>query len=408
MSIFQRFGPGLLVTAAFIGPGTVTSASQAGANFGFALLWAVLFSIIATMVLQEMAARLGLVGERGLGEAIRSSFRDVQTRRIAIGFVILAIGFGNAAYQTGNLTGAATGLEALLHWGDRTLWSLILGILAFILLLTGTYKIIERVLIALVVLMSLTFLLTAVLARPNFADLFRGLFIPSIPKGALSSVIALIGTTVVPYNLFLHADTVRQKWGNEPTSESLANARRDTVLSISVGGLITLAIVITAASTFYVRGMSVTKLADFADQLAPTLGQSGARLAFALGLLAAGLTSAITAPLASAYAICGAMSWKKDLRAAEFRAVWITILLIGIALASTLGSSPRETIFIAQVANGLLLPIIAVFLLMAVNRTELMGPYKNGRLSNVLGIGVVLIASGLGIWKIIGQIQKLF
>jgi manganese transport protein len=402
MRPFRKLGPGLVVTAAFIGPGTVTTASRAGADFGFSLLWAVVFATLATVVLQEMSARLGIAARQGLGEAIRSTFHIRIARFLAGAIVIAAIGLGNAAYQTGNLTGAALGLQVVLA-GDLSLWAALLAGLAFALLVTGKYKLIERALVVLVVLMSLVFLLTALLVRPDPVQVIRGVAIPSVPSGSLLTILGLIGTTVVPYNLFLHASSVREKWPETiPVETALDESRRDTLVSISVGGLITLAIVTTAAATCFEHG-TFRNAADMARQLEPLLGGPAARVAFALGLLAAGLTSAITAPLAAAYATAGILGWPHDLRAWRFRAVWMAVLLSGLMLAVTWGQSPTETILAAQVANGFLLPVVAGFLLLAVNRTDLMGRYRNGWAANALGIGVVLVALALGGWKILQQ-----
>lgn len=393
------FGPGLLVAAAFIGPGTVTAASQAGAQFGYSLIWAVTFSVIATVVLQEMAARLGIVTGIGLGEAIRFRFRGPKMRFVAAALIIVAIGFGNAAYQTGNLTGAAVGMEVLLG-GSITFWSLLMGAAAFGLLWGGGYKLLERVLIAMVMAMSLVFIAAAIMARPDVVSLAKGTLLPTLPTDSLTTVIALFGTTIVPYNLFLHASSVREHWTRDvPRDQALRGARIDTLLSVAIGGMITAAIITTAAAAF--AGTSGTfDAATMAKQLEPALGGKGAKILFAMGLLSAGMSSAITAPLAAAYAVSGVMKIKPDLKSWRFRSIWISVLVAGTLVAAFLGKSPTETILIAQVANGLLLPLIAIFLLLVVNQKKLMGPYANGRVSNVLGFVVVGIVSLLGVWKL--------
>jgi manganese transport protein len=389
----RQLGPGFLVAAAFIGPGTVTTASVAGARFGHDLLWAVGFSILATIILQEMAARLGLVTRAGLGEALRTTFRHPAARVGAIGLVVGAIAFGNAAYQAGNLTGAAIGLEALTGLSLRT-WAPLVGLAAFGLLISGAYRWIERVLIALVAVMSIVFVTTMVMGRPDFSGLARGLLVPRMPDGSLLTVLALIGTTVVPYNLFLHASAATEKWGGRmPTGDALRAARTDAALSISLGGLVTIAIVMTAAAVF-ARGTTLESAAAMAAQLEPLLGPA-AHAFFAAGLLAAGLTSAITAPLAAAYATTGALGWPTDLTSGRFRAVWVVILAAGV-IPATLGARPVAAIVLAQALNGLLLPVVAVFLLVAMNRTDRLGRYANGRGANVLGALVVLIAAALG------------
>ncbi len=179
-----KIGPGALVTAAFIGPGTITTCTLAGAKFGYALLWGMVFSVIATIILQEMAARLGIISKNGLGEALRSHFNKPATKILTAILVISAITLGNAAFQTGNLLGASMGLETLFTSQTLTIrfWVAVTSAAAFLLLLAGSYKLIERVLIALVILMSLTFVTTAIIVAPELPALLKGMFVPSLPK----------------------------------------------------------------------------------------------------------------------------------------------------------------------------------------------------------------------------------
>jgi manganese transport protein len=390
-----------VVAAAFIGPGTVTTATLAGAGYGYSLLWALTFSLMATLVLQEMAARLGLVTGAGLGEAIRRRFTGPVARLAAVALVVAAIGFGNAAYETGNLLGAALGAEAVWGGTPRT-WAIAAGVVAFLLLRTGRYRVVERVLVSLVALMALTFLATAVLVRPPLGPLLVGLFVPTIPGGVgILYVAGLVGTTVVPYNLFLHAAVVGETWDGP---DDLPAARRDLGLSIVVGAVVSMAIVATSAAMAARTGPGeIASAADMALQLEPLLGPA-ARTFFAVGLLAAGLTSAITAPLAAAYAVAGALGWPRDLSDIRLRAVWLTVLSVGIVLAG-LGIRPVPAILFAQVANGVLLPAIAVFLLLGVNDRRWMGDRVNGPVMNIAGAIVVVVALALGlraVWAALG------
>ena len=378
----RNLGPGLLVAAAFIGPGTIVTASRAGASYGATLLWAVVFSAVATAVLQEMAARVGLVTRKGLSEAIRESFSKPSLRFLSLGLVALAITFGNAAYETGNLLGASLGLEILSGLSPK-LWAFVIAVVAFTLLASGTYRLIQRVLVGLVVFMSFVFLVTAILSKPSLGELARGL-VPSVPPGSLLTILALIGTTVVPYNLFLHASTVQEKWPQtRPTGEALTESRFDTALSVGLGGLVTIAVLVNA-----------TPLSEVSS-----LDPWGRRL-FGLGLFAAGLTSAITAPLAAAYATSGAFGWERDLSSLRFRAVWSFVIVTGFVLTLA-GGSPTEAIVLAQAANGLLLPLIAVFLLFVVNDPKLMGAFRNRGRANLLGALVVLVVMGLGAYQLL-------
>jgi manganese transport protein len=391
---FFKFGPGALVTAAFIGPGTITTCSLAGANFGYALLWGMVFSTIATIVLQEMSARLGIITRQGLGEALRKQFITPFSKVVTFILVISAITIGNAAFETGNVIGASLGLQSLFGSSDQSIkiWAPAVGLGSFILLFIGSYKLIEKVLIALVILMSLTFLTTAIIISPNISELLKGMFIPSIPKGSVLALVGLIGTTVVPYNLFLHASAVQERWKNPG---DVPEARLDISVSVILGGLISMAIVVTSAVAFFGTNHSIVSASDLGLQLEPLLGK-WAKFCIGSGLFAAGISSAITAPLAAAYATSGILGWKKDLKSWNFRSVWIIILFTGI-IFSVIGLKPFEAIVFAQAANGILLPIIAVYLLWVMNSKKIMGNSINTTLSNVLGIIVVLVALGLGI-----------
>ena len=395
----KQFGPGLLVAAAFIGPGTVTTASVAGAETGYALLWALVFSIFATLVLQEMSARLGIVARLGLGAALRQSFDSPWLRWAAIILVVVAIGFGTAAFETGNITGAALGLETIAGLSTRV-WALIVGGAALALLATGHYKLIERVLVALVLTMSVVFILTAIIVQPDIGAILAGIFTPGLPDGSVLTVIALVGTTVVTYNFFLHSAAVQDKWSRDiPTERALAESRLDSGLSIALGGLITLAIVITAAAAFFDSQTAIEDAGQMATQLEPLLGPA-AKWFFAIGLFAAGMTSSVTAPLAAAYAVTGALGAKPDLASNRFRAIWAAIILIGMGFA-WFGTKPVQAIVIAQAANGILLPLIAIFLLVVMNRRDLLGEHRNGLVGNLLGAFVVLVATGLGVYTLL-------
>ncbi len=385
----RSIGPGAMVAAAFIGPGTVTTASVTGASFGYALVWTLVFSIVATIVLQEMSARLGLVTGEGLGEALPRQFESGAPRWISIALVVSAIGVGTAAYEAGNILGGAAGLEVITGVSSNV-WGPVMGIVAGALLWTGNYEYIERALVGLVAVMAVSFVVDAILVGPDWSALAAG-FVPGIPEGSLYLVTGLIGTTVVGYNLFLHASSVNDRWSGPG---DLPESRTDTVVSIAVGGLITIAIIVTAAAAFPV-GTEINNVGRMAQQLEPLAGPY-AKWLFSIGIFAAGFTSATTAPLAGAYATAGALGWEEDLTSTRFRAVWGTILGVGI-LFSALDYSPVRVIVFAQVANGLLLPIVAIFLIYVMNDRETLGEYTNGTLSNVLGGLVTLVVVWLGI-----------
>jgi manganese transport protein len=384
-----RLGPGAIVAAAFIGPGTVTTATVAGAEYAYTLVWALAFSVLAALVLQEMSVRLGVVGGTGLGEAMRRRFAGGAGRVVSAALVIGAILIGNAAYETGNLLGGSLGLEELVG-GRGRLWAAGLGLVAFALLWTGRYKWVERVLVGMVAVMGAVFVTTAIAVRPEPLEILAGL-VPSAlgDRGAMLTALGLVGTTVVPYNLFLHASAVRERWRGV---EGLGPARADTAVSISLGGVISIAVLVTAAAL--PAALRVTSAGDMAQALEPALGRWAGAF-FACGLLAAGLSSAITAPLAAAYATCGVLGWEGGLRSASARGVWISVLVAGVFF-SLLALRPIPAILFAQAANGVLLPVVAAFLLYLANDRSLLGAWTNGRVSNLLGALAVVIAAVLG------------
>ncbi|WP_319202434.1 Nramp family divalent metal transporter [uncultured Ilyobacter sp.] len=387
----KTMGPAAIVTAAFIGPGTITTASIAGAKFGYSLIWAMVFSIFATVVLQEMSARIGIVTRKGLGSALREQFTNPIAKYGSIFLVVSAIGIGCAAYETGNILGGALGLEAISGI-SMNVWGPIMGIGGYILLKTGNYKFVEKFLIGLVVLMSATFITTAIVVAPDWSEILKGMFIPSVPKGSVFLIMALVGTTVVPYNLFLHSSAVQERWKD---ASGLKESRSDIFLSIILGGLISIAVIITASAAFFGTNIAINNAGDMAKSVEPLLG-SWAKYFFAFGLFAAGLSSTITAPLAAAYATAGAMGWKSDFKDKKFEAIWTTVILIGI-IFSAVGLKPLSAIIFAQAANGILLPVIAIFLLYAMNNKKRLGKYVNSPLTNILGGIVVLVACGLGL-----------
>jgi NRAMP (natural resistance-associated macrophage protein)-like metal ion transporter len=391
----KNIGPGAMVAAAFIGPGTVTTATIAGASYGYTLLWAILFSVFATFILQEMASRLGVAGEMGVGEAIRQKIENPILKYLAAFLVISAILVGNAAYEAGNITGAVLGFEPYVQSFEGLPFNplvLLIGLLAFLLLYSGKYKLIERSLVLMVSIMGFIFLISAILLQPDLGKIVKGIFIPTLPKGALIMVIGLIGTTVVPYNLFLHASMAKKRWTNK---EDLSNSRWDTILSVIFGGIITMSILITSAIAFEGLNKTVTSATDLSQQLQPILGAS-APLFIAFGFFAAGLSSSITAPLAAAFATSEILGWENNMKNQKFRLIWLVVLLIGLVFSS-LGFRPTTVILFAQVANGLLLPIIAIFLLWIMNDAKIMGKYVNSTLVNVLGGLVILITILLGL-----------
>ncbi|MFC4557688.1 Nramp family divalent metal transporter [Virgibacillus kekensis] len=392
----KNIGPGAIVAAAIVGPGTVTTASQVGAQFGYVLIWALVFSIIATMFLQEMTTRLGVVTRMDLGTAFRRQFDNPVLKTLTIILIISAIAIGNAAYEAGNITGGAIGLATVTGIPVNG-WAIVIGISAGLLLWFGNYKLIERVFVGLILLMSFSFVITAIVVQPDIGDIFAG-FAPRIPDGTTLLVISLIGTTIVPYTLFLQSSTVQERWSSK---EGLKESRFDIIFSLFIVMIISVSIIVSAAVAFPL-GTSISNPADMAIQLEPLLG-SWAKYVFAIGIFAAGITSSMTAPLAAAYATAGVLGWSSDLKSTRFRIVWVIIILVGI-IFSSMGYSPIQLILFSQYANGLILPIIVLFLMFVMNNKRLLDENVNKTWLNIVGwtIFAITVLLSLNSFGIIG------
>ena len=388
-------GPGPLITAAFIGPGTVTVCTLAGIRFDFTLLWALALSVVATVFLQELSGRLGIVTRMDLSQLVRNRTNNKWSRYFIMGLILLAIGIGNAAYQSGNITGTYLGLGIFIDlptWtlGPFTIQSgnLLIGLFAAGLLWTGNYKRLERILVGLVILMSIAFSIAAALTKPNLSALLQG-FVPTFSSEKLPTIVALIGTTVVPYNLFLYASLVQKQWAKE---EDLPSMRSDLWISIVLGGIVSMAILVAGVAN-PVQELETAQ--DIAKGLTGIFGDFGTYL-MGFGLFAAGLTSSLTAPLAAGLVICGILGWNQNIQSAPMRGSMGLILFLGI-LFSSLGIKPVTLITLAQLANGILLPLISGWLLWMSTKKELLGAHALSPQGILFGIFIWGITLVLGI-----------
>ena len=403
MISLKNIGPGTVIAAAFIGPGTITMCSIAGTMYGLDLMWALLFSLIMTTVLQLTAAKIGLITQKGLSSNLLDSFDNLVFKYLALALVLSAILIGNTAYEAGNISGGVLGVSSIFGQLSYSyngfivnLYSLLVGLLAFVILFVGNRRLIERVLIGLVLIMSLAFLTSAIIVKPDFYLIIEGLFIPKLPEGSLLVVIGLIGTTVVPYNIFLHASLVSDKWSS---ISDLKFVKIDTLLAVVLGGIISISVMITASS---IGDIKIESASDLALGIEPLFG-SFSKLIISLGLFAAGLTSSVTAPLAAAYVTCGCMGWKTNVKSKKFRIVWFIVLFMGISFSS-LDFKSIEIIKFAQVANGILLPVIAVFLLVLANNKRLLKSQVNGYLFNLITVIIIVFTMFIGIKSILSVI----
>ncbi|MDJ0765342.1 MAG: divalent metal cation transporter [Myxococcota bacterium] len=362
------------ISAAFIGPGTVTTAAAAGAGFGFDLLWALVFSTFACLALQEASARLTVVSGLSLGQAMRQRFG------CAVPFaVVAAVVLGCAAYEAGNILGAVAGAGLGLELSTEVL-TLITGGIAAAVLFSGSPDRVARCMGVIVALMGVGFILCAIEMRPSPSALLSGALYPRLPDGASTLVLGLIGTTVVPYNLFLGSGLAR--------GHTLAEVRLGLSVAIPLGGLISIAVLVVGTA---VEG--ALSYPAISNALSAELG-SLAPVQFAFGLFCAGLSSAVTAPLAAAFSVQSMAGEAPDRGTTSwwFRRIWLGVLAIGLLFGLT-GVKPIPVIILAQALNGVILPLVALFLLIATNDRSLMGSkHLNGFKANA-AIGFSCLAA---------------
>ncbi|MCE7791741.1 Nramp family divalent metal transporter [Salipaludibacillus sp. CUR1] len=393
-------GPGAIISASFVGPGTITTATEAGASFGYALLWALVFSVITTMVLQMMVARLGIVARKGLGAAIRDQFAQPAIKYTIMGFVIISIFTGSAAYMSGDLNGTSLGLSTLTGWNINAIGPFV-GLVVLLIGLSGSYKLIEKLMIVLVIIMSTVFITTMVIAQPDLGGIFTGIFAPSVPAGSIITIAALVGTTVVPYNLFIHSNSVQERW-NDPSH--LNDSKWDIAISIGMGGLISGSILITSGTLM--RGVEVETVADLAIQLEPLLG-GWAETFLAIGIFSAGFSSMTAAALGASITVSSVLKWKNGMKNWRFRAIFATVILIGV-FSFVLNFEPLAIILFAQALNGILLPGIALLILIIMNNKNLLGKYTNSMKVNVIGVIVVIVCFGIGGYSVFSALTAFF
>ena len=386
--ILKRLASVLLwsvIAAAFVGPGTVTTAASAGAAHGLTLMWTLVFSTVACLVLQEASGRLTVASGSTLGQSLRQRYSSGVKGSLVLSLVLGGILLGCAAYEAGNILGGAAGAILMTGWPAKWL-AVSSGVVAAGLLWSQSPRSVARLLSLVVAVMGVAFLVTAWQIAPSWSAVVRHSLVPSLPKASGILALGLIGTTVVPYNVFLGSGLA--------TNQRLGDLRLGLAIAIGVGGLISMGVMIVG--TAVAGPFSFEALADV---LKTRLGEWAGTL-FALGLLGAGLSSAITAPLAAAITVRDVLSRGPDdprwaVQSWRYRTVWSTVLLTGVAFGVS-NVQPIPAIVLAQALNGLLLPMVAIFLLVAVNDRSLMGEHVNGAWVNTLMAGVVVVSVLLG------------
>jgi NRAMP (natural resistance-associated macrophage protein)-like metal ion transporter len=393
------FGPGFITANVDNDPGGILTYSQAGAKFGYTLLWTLIPITIALIVVQEMAARMGAVTGKGLADLIREEF---GLRATVIVMVVLGLAdFGNIMAE---FAGLASGMD-VFHV-SKYLAVPVGAALVWFVVVRGTYKPVEKILI-LFSLIYFAYLISAVLANPNWHQAFKSTVVPTISRKSeyLVLLVGLVGTTIAPWMQFYLQASIVEKG---ITKRQYRLSRWDVILGCIVTDVVAFFIVVACAATLYVSGNhDITDAGQAAKALVPLAGRFAALL-FAVGLVNASLLSAAVLPLATAYNISEGLGVesginKKFSEAPTF--YWIyTCLVAGGAGMILIPQMPLfKVLLYSQVLNGILLPFILIFMLKLINKPELMGSYTNSRTGNIVAwstSAIMIVLTVAMVWTI--------
>lgn len=377
-------GPGLIAGIAGNDAGGITTYSIMGARTGLSLLWIFPITIAILAIVQEMAARLGVVTGQGLSDLIRDRFGVRWTA-----FAMLVLLIANLANTVAEFSGAAAALE--IFGISRYLVVPVVGVLIWGLVLFASYRTVERVFLG-VALVFVAYIASAILARPDWGQVGRALVTPhlDVSPGILLLMVAVVGTTITPYMQFYLQSAVAEKGIDE---EELRLEQADAVGGAIWTNVIALFIVVATATTIFAVGGTVSSASDAAQGLEPVAGQLAEAL-FAIGLFGASVLAATIMPISTAYVICEAFGWESGVGkrfgdARAFFGIYTFVLALGALVVLIPGIDLLPVILASQNLQGLLLPVVLIFMVLLVNDRRLMGRHANGRRANIVAWSAV-------------------
>jgi Mn2+/Fe2+ NRAMP family transporter len=407
----RRRWKGLLLFLAVMGPGIITSNvdndaggiatySMAGAHFGNNLLWTLIPVMAALIIIQEMSARMGVVTGKGLSDLIRERFGVRITVYLLFGIFVTNLGNVIAEFA-----GVASSLE-IFHV-SKFISVPLSAVIVWLLVVKGNYRSVEKVFLF-ACLFYVTYIISGILAKPDWAAIGTSLVRPSLSfsPGQLGMVIGLVGTTIAPWMQFYLQASIVEK---NIAVKDYKHSRLDVVLGSFIVTIVAGFIILTCAATLFKAGVRVETAADAALALKPLAGKYCSAL-FAFGLLNASLFAASILPLSTAFLVCEGMGWengvnKKFSEAPQFYGLYSFLVFLGAAVILL----PRIPLFrvmlISQVVNGIVLPVVLIFMLILVNSRKLMGTHKNGRVYNILSwitVAVLVVLTGAYILSFVG------
>jgi Mn2+/Fe2+ NRAMP family transporter len=385
-------GPGIITANVDNDASGIATYSVAGARFGYALLWILIPTTVALVVIQEMVARMGVVTGKGLSDLIRENYGIKSTF-----FMMTVLFIANFGNTVANFAGWAASMEILgfskylmVPLGALSIWALVIK---------GNYRFVERILLF-ACLLYFGYVISGFMSKPSWPDVFRSTLIPQMqwkPEFIILSI-GIIGTTITPWMQFYLQSSIAEKGIRK---EEYKASRLDVLIGCSITDIISFFIIVTCATTLFPYGIRIHEASEAALALKPLAGNY-AYLIFAVSLANAALLGAIIVPLATAYYICEAMGWERGVNktfkeAPQF--MWIyTFMIVSAALLVLIPSAPLVFLMVTSaVLNGLLLPFVLIYALSLVNNKKIMGEYVNPRSYNVISWGTVAVLIGLAI-----------
>lgn len=392
-------GPGIITGSVDNDAGGITTYSVAGAVYGYKLIWTLIPSFLVLMVIQEMNARMGVVTGKGLADLIRENFGVKITFFIFLG--LLTADIGNTATEFAGVAGS------MQVFGISKFVAVpMVAIGVWLLVVKGTYRIAEKVFLLFSVFL-LSYIVSALLAGPNWSEIGSAIIKPSIELNPdyLGMMIGIIGTTIAPWMQFYMQSAVIEKGIK-------IDEYRYTLWDVIIGCIATVAvaffIIVACASTLHVNGVKITEAKDAAIALKPLAGAFAAQI-FAFGLLVASVFSAAILPIATAFYICEAFGFeagidKKLHEAPEFYILFTSIMVISCAII-LIPNAPLITITLwTQILNGILLPVVLISMILLVNNSDIMGKYVNKPFNNIVGWATIVILISLTAFLLISSI----
>lgn len=393
LKILKYIGPGLLVTVGFIDPGNWASNIAAGAEFGFTLLWMVTLSTIMLIILQHNVAHLGIATGLCLSEAATKHTRPWVSRSI-LGTAMLA----SVSTSLAEILGGAIALD-MLFGIPIPAGAILVVIFVGVMLFTNSYALIEKIIIAFVSIIGLSFLYELSLVEINWVEAGIAWVVPSIPQGSILIIMSVLGAVVMPHNLFLHSEIIQSRqWNLEDDAvikKQLDYEFVDTLVSMLIGWAINSSMIILAAATFFTKGVKVDELQQAQSMLGPLLGNN-AGVVFAIALLFAGIASTITSGMAGGSIFSGLFSEPYDINDNHSRLGIALSLIIALLLIFVIGN-PFRALIISQMILSIQLPFTIFLQIYLTSSREVMGKYVNTKSTTVVMLIIGSIVTFLNI-----------